>query len=203
MRRRVLSFALVVLSLSAVRAEAVTAKDILDLTRAGLGEEVLLALIEVDGSLFTIDTETLKNLKAAGVSDRVLEAMVRSGRTSQAASPESNWAPVEPEPPQPQVIVIEHERPIVEQVAVPVPVYIPVASSPHVRRHTGLIGSQPLDPSPGFGAVAPAQQQHKSAHPVYWGWGGKLRPDAWKPAAESGHRPNQKPESQPAKPPRQ
>jgi hypothetical protein len=195
--RRALFLALVVLSLSAVRAEAVTAKDIIDLTRAGLGEEVLLALIEVDGSLFTIDTETLKSLKAAGVSDRVIEAMVRSGRMPQEA-PAPFWPAVEPEPPQPQVIVIEHERPVVEQVAVPVPVYIPVQTRPRGRHQTALIVSQPLDPSPGFGAASPPQYQRKPASPVYWGWGGKLRPDAWKPAPDSRHVRAPKPESAPS-----
>jgi hypothetical protein len=195
--RRALFLALAVLSLSAVRAEAVTAKDIIDLTRAGLGEEVLLALIEVDGSVFTIDTETLKSLKAAGVGDRVIEAMVRSGRMPQEAAMPP-WPAVEPEPPQPQVIVIEHERPVVEQVAVPVPVYIPVQTRSRARHQTALIVSQPLDPSPGFGAASPPQYQRKAAAPVYWGWGGKLRPDAWKPAPDSRHPRAQKPESAPS-----
>ena len=78
--RRALPIALMILALAAARAEAVTVKDIIDLTKAGLGEEVLLALIEVDGGVFTINTATLTALKKAGVSERVIEAMVRSGR---------------------------------------------------------------------------------------------------------------------------
>lgn len=176
--QRVLLIVLMVFSLSAARAEAVTAKDIIDLTRAGLGEEVLLALIEVDGSLFTIDTDTLKSLKSAGVTDRVIEAMVRSGRTTQATPPSPAF---EPQPAQPQVVVIEHERPVVQQVAVPVPVYVPVYS--RLRRYDQHAQQvQPFDPSPGFGADAPPQYRQKPVEPVYWGWGGKLRPDAWKPA---------------------
>lgn len=186
--RRALSLALVVLALSAARAEAITAQDIIDLSRAGLGEEVLLALIEVDGSLFTIDAGTLKSLKAAGVSDRVIEAMIRSGRTRVDAAVPPPVPAGAPEPPEPQVIVIEHERPIVEQVAVPVPVYIPVYGGSRVRHKSGHVVSQPLDPSPGFGAVVTPPYQHtRPAKPVYWGWGGKLRPDAWKPAPDSRH----------------
>lgn len=177
--QRVLLIALVVSSLSAARAEAVTAKDIVDLTRAGLGEEVLLALIEVDGSLFTIDTDTLKSLKSAGVTDRVIEAMVRSGRTPQATPPPPAF---EPQPVQPQVVVIEHERPVLQQVAVPVPVYIPAYVRPRRYGQQAQPVQPPFDPSPGFGADAPAQYRQKPAEPVYWGWGGKLRPDAWTPA---------------------
>ena len=42
-----------------LRAGAVTLKDIVDLTKAGLGDEVLLALIEVDGGVFDVDAATL------------------------------------------------------------------------------------------------------------------------------------------------
>lgn len=180
--RRALPIALFVFSLAAANAEAVTAKDIIDLTKAGLGEEVLLALIEVDGGVFNIDTATLTDLKKAGVSERVIEAMVRSGRMPppEAAQPVLVYEPEPAEPLPPQVIVIEHERPVVEQVAVPV--YIPVAVRSRSRRHVVL--TAPFDPSPGFGAPSPPHQQ-KKAEPVYWGWGGKLRPDAYKPAADA------------------
>ena len=180
--RRALPIALMILALAAARAEAVTVKDIIDLTKAGLGEEVLLALIEVDGGVFTINTATLTALKKAGVSERVIEAMVRSGRMGPPEPPVVVSAPA-PEPPPPQVIVIEHDRPVVEQVAVPVPVYVPVFDGRHHPRTRGFkVGPQPFDPSPGFGAPTPPLYQQKAQKPVYWGWGGKLRPDAWKPA---------------------
>ena len=54
------------LTLSPVRADALTVRDVLELTRAGLGDEVLLALIDVDRSVFPIDAATLKCLKDAG-----------------------------------------------------------------------------------------------------------------------------------------
>ena len=57
-----------VLTASAVRAEAITLREIVELTKAGLSEEVLLALIEVDQRVFSIDSETLKSLQDAGVS---------------------------------------------------------------------------------------------------------------------------------------
>lgn len=187
--RRALPYAFILLTLVPVTAQAVTAKEILELSRAGLSEEVLLALIEVDGGVFTLDTNMLKSLKEANVSERVILAMVRSGRTPQTESvpaPVMTEQAVDPAPyvaPQPQVIVIEHERPVVEQVAVPVYIAVPqgrfISRSRHLQQHVQL----PFDPSPGFGAPLPpihqtAPVQHE---PVYWGWGGKLRPDAWKP----------------------
>jgi hypothetical protein len=186
--RRVLPLALILLTWLPAETQAVTAKEILELSRAGLTEEVLLALIEVDGGVFTLDTATLKSLKEGGVSERVILAMVRSGRTP-AVEPAPQ--PVVSEPfdqapvmaPQPQVIVIEHERPVVEHVAVPVYVAVPQGRVfPRGRRQ--LLVQEPFDPSPGFGAPLPVSPQpvHDNKEPVYWGWGGKLRPDAWKPS---------------------
>jgi hypothetical protein len=174
MRRVVIALiplALVALILVPVRAEAITLREIIELTRAGLGEEVLLALIEVDQRVFPTDPETVRMLKQAGVSERVIVAIVRSGRIPQAVPetmPETMVVPqaAPPEPASPQVIFIERERPIVQQVAVPV--YFPVVRASrsahrdvddHDRRHI----------------------DRKHAEPVYWGWGGKRRPDAWDP----------------------
>jgi hypothetical protein len=156
-----------------IRAEAITLREIIELTRAGLGEEVLLALIEVDQRVFPTDPETVRMLKQAGVSERVIVAIVTSGRIPQAV-PETmpeTFVPqaAPPEPASPQVIFIERERPVVHQVAVPV--YVPVVRSSrsdhrhddgHDRRHI---------------------EHRKRAEPVYWGWGGKRRPDTW----DSGH----------------
>ena len=71
MRRLVYVF-VALLAMSSARAEALTIRDVVELTRAGLGDDVLLALIEVDPSVFPIDTETLKYLKESGVSQRVI-----------------------------------------------------------------------------------------------------------------------------------
>ncbi|MEO8522215.1 MAG: hypothetical protein ABI603_12680, partial [Acidobacteriota bacterium] len=93
-------------------AAALTVHDVVELTRAGLGEETLLALIDVDASVFPIDTPTLTSLKTAGVSERVIVAMIRSGRNSTAAlaadpAPAAEMTAAEPAP-APQVIVVEH-----------------------------------------------------------------------------------------------
>jgi hypothetical protein len=174
--RRLLLVAVVSLMTSiATPAAALTVHDVMELTRAGLGDEILLALIDVDPSVFPIDAATLKKLKDAGVSERVIIAMIRSARTPMPA-PEPLAAPIEqaaPAPaPQPQVVVIEHhDAPEVREVPVAVPVYIPVAQNRHHR-------ADRVDRDDDL-------SRRKPAEPVYWGFGGKLRPDAWQPTPTS------------------
>jgi hypothetical protein len=198
-RRLALILAFVLVLAPAV-AEAVTLKDIIDLTKAGLGDDVLLALIEVDdGHVFSIDNDTLAQLKQAGVSERVIVAMIRSGRMAPAAVPDqgnvqTSWTTAPPTydpqqdspyaPAQPQMIVREVEVPV------PVPVYVAVPAFGNVigsRRRLPIVNGavvEPLRPAAGLPTSrgwitdtprVPRQEQ------VFWGSGGKLRPDAWRP----------------------
>lgn len=167
-------------------ARAVTLREIVELTRAGLNEEILLALIEVDSRVFPIDAETIKWLSESGVSPRVIEAVVRSGRPARREE-----APIEPsprpgpfQPPPPQVIVIEREAPSPAPVIVTVPVYVtaPVLMTRDRRVRTVESGSHPTGGFINDGANCPlTPPDREPPKPVYWGWGGKLRPDAWKP----------------------
>lgn len=151
------------LSLAPASAQAITLKEIVELSRAGLGEEVLLALIDVDQRVFDIDADTLRMLKQQGVSERVIVALVRSGRM-QPALPVQPEVIAAPEPaPEPPVVVIERERPVVhvQQVPVAVPIYVPVVTHPRPRHKVDDV------------------EPRRRAEPVYWGWGGKRRPDTW------------------------
>jgi hypothetical protein len=114
----------------------------------------------------------------------VIVAIVKSGRTpAPPAEPVVEIVP--PDPPPPQVVVVD--RPVVHEVAVavPFPVYVAVGGRSRVR-HRDL----PYVPQSPFGlfeipTVSPAARRPeglKHAEPVYWGWGGKRRPDAWDPA---------------------
>jgi hypothetical protein len=178
--RRVLLAGLIVAAMAG-SADALTIRDIVELTRAGLGDDVLLALIEVDGSVFATDTATLKQLKAAGVSERVIVAMVRSGRENRFDVPLVAAEPIQPEAPAPQVVVLDHHEPVVErvrEVPVAVPVYIPV-----YRRHPRATVDSGYDATGfvPFQSGPPVDRTPRQAEPVYWGFGGKLRPDAWQP----------------------
>ena len=162
------------LLLASVRAEAVSVRDIIELSRAGLSEEVLVALIEVDDTPFSLDARRLLELRAAGVSDRVLLAMLRSGRVK---SPETAAVhPVAPvvTPALPAVVVVEDRRtpqprayPVLIPVLIPVPAGVPLVGSRHVSRRSRVIS---------FGREVAGRRSHK---PVGWGWGGTRRPDTW------------------------
>lgn len=200
MRRLVLLF-VPLLALLPVRAEALSVRDIIELTKAHLGEEVLVALIEVDRSAFPIDAATIKSLKEAGVSEKVILAMIRSERGPVPAAPAFPEPEMDPPPaPEPQVIVIDHHDDVApREVQVAYPIYIPVVQRSHRQRGVvkGAVAgpglrdlrqdvirpdlSRPNLTAPNFNQPA---QQRKPAQPVYWGNGGKLRPDAWKPGPD-------------------
>jgi hypothetical protein len=195
MRRLLKVVARLVLVVSAIalfasRAEAVTLREIVELTRAGLSDEVLLALIEIDQRVFPVDPDTLKMLKDAGVSPAVIVAIVKSGRTPR---PQPEPAPlaeiVAPESPASQVVVVEKpvlvDREVVHEVPVAVPVYVAVGRS---RGHRADPYVAPASVFVPFGQPATVDDRSdkrdrsdngRKKEPVYWGFGGKLRPDAW------------------------
>ena len=168
--RRIIIIASLLLSAVPAAAQSVTVRDVVELSKAGLGAEAILALIEVNRPVFPVDVETLKSLKDAGVEPAVILAMIKSGRTTPLPELPAP-VPLElPTAPAPQVVIVdhhleEHHEPRVREIAVPVPVYIPV--------RPGFRGIDHHVPVP--------RQQPRQAEPIYWGWGGKLRPDAWKP----------------------
>ena len=176
-------------------AQALTIRDVIELSRAGLTDDVLVALIEVDAGVYPTDTATLKRLKDAGVSDRVMIALIRSGRERRVEEPPP--APVVEDPPvetpPPPVVVIEHREvivhePQVQQVAVPV--YVPVyPARGHVRRSEPFTGIQDSTFVPLPGVVRPRLEPESK--PVYWGFGGKLRPDAWGQPQERDRKPSE------------
>ena len=77
---------LVLLALVPAPASAVSVQEVVALSTSGVSDEVILALIERDKTIFTIDPDELVALKRQGVSQTVVLAMLRSGR-SQPATP--------------------------------------------------------------------------------------------------------------------
>ena len=77
------------------------------------------------------------------------------------------------------------EREVVQEVPVAVPVYL---TAGRARRHRSDPYVAPASVFVPFGQPATADDRSqkrdrsdrgKKAEPVYWGFGGKLRPDAW------------------------
>lgn len=160
MRRLLIAFSLT-LGIAAP-AHAVSLHDLIDLSRSGLSDDILIALVESERSVFRLTPEDLKELKAQGLSDRLLLHLLQTpALREEAARVEAFERRLEiasqaPQPapaaaPDPEVIVIDR----VETIAVPV--YVPV---------------------PYWGLPDPSGRE--ATAPVYWGYGGKRRPDAWK-----------------------
>ncbi len=61
-------------------ASAVTVDEVVELSKAGVSEAVILALIDRDRTIFTIDAEQILALHRDGVTDRIIVAMLKSGR---------------------------------------------------------------------------------------------------------------------------
>lgn len=165
-----------ILLFTPARADALTLRDIVELHKSGLSDDVLVALIEVHKTIYTVDPATMKDLKAQGLSDRVLIAIINSGRDS---LPPPSVPVVEPEPapePAPPVVVVEHHDPAPSVIVQQVPVYVPV---PVHRVPRQVHQSTPNPGSPFYVGQVPQPKPKQEVKPVYWGSGGKLRPDAW------------------------
>lgn len=147
-------------------AYAVTIRDLVELSKEGVSDAVLIALIETDGSRFKMTPDDVRSVRAQGLSDAVVVAMIR---TRPIATPLRDGA-AEAVPPVPDQIVINTPAPppvvvqqtVVQEVTVERPRY-----------------SEPVY-YPVYVAVPTKPVEVKKEEPVYWGWGGQRRPDAWK-----------------------
>ncbi|HJZ70236.1 MAG TPA: hypothetical protein VKE51_00775 [Vicinamibacterales bacterium] len=95
-------------------ASAVTVEQIVELSRSGVTEAVILALIDRDKTIFALEPEQLVTLKAQGVSDTVILAMLKNGReegerAAQAAAELNSNFIMSTLPSGPEVVVVGHE----------------------------------------------------------------------------------------------
>ena len=144
----------------ASRAEAVSLRDLVDLAKQGMSDDLLIALVEAEKSVFHLTAADLKDLKSQGLSDRLLIHLLQTPALRPAPEPTFTIIGAKParpaSPPPPTVVIVDR----VEQVAVPV--YVPVPVVRHDR-------DRDKD-----------DRDRKEEKPVYWGYGGKLRPGSWK-----------------------
>jgi hypothetical protein len=92
--------------LAPVPCYAVTLRDLVELSRAGLGEDVLIALIDADGGKFTLTAAELLELRQEGLSDRVLVALLRSGRENVPSAVSAAQSEIGSHEVAPRVVVI-------------------------------------------------------------------------------------------------
>jgi hypothetical protein len=182
---------------AAGQASAVTIADLINLKANGLSDQILIALIESDGSVFRLTADDVIDLRKRGLSETVLIAMLLTATKAdrdRAAAPDSPFAdgrqgvirqdrtlqtsqPTTVNVHQTVTQSVQQYPQETETVYVPVPVAVPVAVLPPRPR----------------------------AEPVYWGYGGQRRPDSWndppdrkpdpKPDPKSDSKPDPKTES--------
>jgi hypothetical protein len=119
MKRPILWLPLVaLLALVPVPASAVTVDQVVALAHAGVTDVVILALIDRDRTIFSIEPEQIVTLQRDGLSEAVIVAMLKSGREEgeQAARADaaSNGARIAAAiAPAPELVIVGHgpERP--------------------------------------------------------------------------------------------
>ena len=186
MRTRVFVVGLLLWISTAVQLGAVSVRDIVELSRAGLGDEVILALIDIDPVRYDLDAQRVLELKDAGVSERVLAAMLRSGRSAPpVVTPEPPVSGPASGPARPARTMMDWPAPALTIW----PVFQTVVRSPVRlgRRRHGEPKAQSLRPfafgiDPFFAPSRVTKPVAPLPPPVYWGWGGQRRPDTWDPA---------------------
>jgi hypothetical protein len=177
----VLGCVLALLLLTPPPAAAVTLGEVVELTTAGVGDAVLVELIQMGNQVYDLSPTQLRALKGQGVSDHVLLALLRSGRAPEAPAADGRQhagnGTADLRCLGPGVV----NCPGVPALA-PTPMQLPTArqsdGQPRVSGPLTALGfggvagfAVPVLP---FTAPAPA-----AAAPVYWGWGGEKRPGSW------------------------
>jgi hypothetical protein len=203
---RLLLPALVLLGPMQGRASAVTIQELLEF-KGKLSDDVLVALIESDGSVFHLSIGDVASLKEKGLSEKVILAMLKTATKPQmtpapppmAAQPQPVYTQPPADPygqPPPQQYADETPPVIYDQQGQPAP----TAKTPvvvNVRQEVTQHNDQPQQSAqPGYspyyagyplgyyqyGGFIGAPVIHQPvAQPVYWGWNGQRRPDSWQP----------------------
>ena len=103
----------VLLAIAPATASAVTIDQIVALSKAGISEPIILALIDRDKTVFSIDPEQLVTLKRDGISENVIIAMLKSGReegeaAANAAAALNSAVIMSSLPLAPEVVIVGH-----------------------------------------------------------------------------------------------
>jgi hypothetical protein len=70
---------------------ALTVDDVIELLQAGVGEEVILRQMEADGSVFHLDARDILDLRYAGASDDLIEAMIATAESEPRRRTYHDW----------------------------------------------------------------------------------------------------------------
>jgi hypothetical protein len=183
--------ALVLLGPMQGRASAVTIQELLEF-KGKLSDDVLVALIESDGSVFHLSIGDVAALKDKGLSEKVILAMLKTA-TKQATTPapppmvpQPVYAPPPADPyGQPPQYAQEPPQPVIYdpqdqgQPTAKAPVVVNVRQD--VTQHVDQPQQQYSQPYYGGYPLGYSQYGGFIGAPVDWGWGGQRRPDSWQP----------------------
>lgn len=185
---RVILAATLVLGLAVGSASAASIQDLVNLKAAGLSDDILIALIESDGSVFHLTATDIIAVRNRGLSERVIQAMLATARkpapppARPIVSPPVSEAPPGEAPPGATGARESIVQSIVGPETAPVVINVTQRVEQHVEqprtdtRAARYIEYYPVH-VPIF--VRPAVPV-KPAEPVYWGFGGQRRPDTWR-----------------------
>lgn len=140
------SLILLVVVLTPAVASALTLDEIVYMSKAGVSESIILALIDRDKTVFTMAPEQVVALQKDGVSEAVILAMLKSGRAEGNAAAKadedfnrdlflSDRAAMQAEAREAKQAEAAARPPEVVTVPVPVPVAVPYAFQNYDYRH--------------------------------------------------------------------
>ncbi len=159
------------------RASAVSVDELFNLKANGLSDDILVALIEADGSVFYLSADDVLALHRKGLSEKVILAMLATARAALAAA--ERQALLEPAPEAEPVVPVT-----VQAAANPAPI------EQSIVQHVEVVPQDPVYvhvPVAFPVAVAVPVRHEKPVEPVYWGFGGRLRSDSWQPRSDASH----------------
>jgi hypothetical protein len=143
MSARVVMIVATVLLFAPLKAHAITVDDIVALSKAGVAESVLIAVIDADQTVFTLTPQQIIELKRAGVADSVVTRMVLTARDNETR----------PRDEAPSVVVIgekppEPAPPVSPSFTVVTPVFVPIPVNSDYRHRRGPSHIPPPQPPP-------------------------------------------------------
>jgi hypothetical protein len=160
-------------------ASAVTLEQVVSMSKAGVSESVIVALVERDETVFTIEPDQVVKLQKDGLSDSLIMTMLKSGRAEGEAAARADAAAnanriAASLSPAPEVVIVGH-GPDVPNVAhyngfysgPPLPVFDPFvfSYSAGYPGAYGVVGGYGIPPGKAHASRAP-RRRDTSATPA-------------------------------------
>lgn len=172
-RARLLFSALILVAFASAASAGTTAEQLVGLSRAGVSDDILITLIQSDGSTFQLSADDILKLHNGGLSDAVIRAMQATAKRTTPGS-----APVNG----------DQQTKTEQQITTTTPAVVNVYQTVTQRVEPSSSAAVPVYQYPIFGmytlpiavpVYAAAPRPVVRPAPVYWGWGGQRRPDTW------------------------